>query len=609
MADIFISYSRRDSEQALSLAERLRAAGASVWIDTAALTAAETWSAEIVNAINTCKTFIILLSPESVASHNVTKELSLASEKRKTIVPIVLTECTPNEAMEYALAGLQQVSLADEEALERAFAKLGISGSGFSQVVTPRTTSQKRNRLFVPFALAGILLVVIGAYFFFFSSDRTSLQSGLKTIAVLPFESLSADKENEFFADGMTATLIDMLVPIPELRVVDRKTSMEFKASKLEMKSIATAIGARYLVDGSIQRQGNTLKINVQMTDVETGKVLFSKPFDGQTTDFLKLQEQIAKHIVVELQLAFNPEGIPMPPDAITSNPEAYNLCMKADFAEEHNEMDSCISFYVQATKLDTLYAFPYLSIARVYGNMYLSKDRPDSLLSCADSFFVIGKRLDTAETYSHFVASWLATVHKDFDRAIKEATVYREKRPEDFRAYRLLGLAYAQSGRYSIAADNFIEDLKRNPMGKDDMGMLLFSLWSARDTVRLRQHATHAIQLFNSYITRHPDAAGVGNNSLPLALVFAGRGDEACKRMEQLIKTPGVDSQYFLNTAAISALSGKLERAMEIMRQEVQRLGVQNVDFERGFFDNIRHFPEFKAWEKQKEALSKKHG
>jgi hypothetical protein len=75
------------------------------------------------------------------------------------------------------------------------------------------------------------------------------------------------------------------------------------------------------------------------------------------------------------------------------------------------------------------------------------------------------------------------------------------------------------------------------------------------------------------------------------------------------LIKTKGVDSQYFLNTAAISALSGKLERAMELMRKEVARLGIKKVDFDRPFFDNIRHFPEFQAWEKQKAALTKKDG
>src|SRR5688572_27489636 len=99
MNNIFISYSRKDSRVAISLAERLRSYGATVWMDTASLAAAETWSAEIVTAIEECSIFIILLSADSASSHNVTKELSLASESKKRILPIELYPCELNQAM------------------------------------------------------------------------------------------------------------------------------------------------------------------------------------------------------------------------------------------------------------------------------------------------------------------------------------------------------------------------------------------------------------------------------------------------------------------------------------------------------------------------------
>jgi TolB-like protein/uncharacterized protein YlzI (FlbEa/FlbD family) len=574
------------------------------------LAAAETWSGEIVQAIKDCKALIVLLSPHSVASVNVTKEVGLASEKRKTIIPITIADCQMSNAMEYALAGLHVVSIFDEEALSRTFEKFGITpGSPLSE---PRSSAVPlKKKRYLPIIIPiGILAIIAGAYFLFISKKHESgIPNSKKTLAVLPFESLSADKENEYFADGMTATLIDMLVPIPELRVASRKTSMEFKSTKQDMKSVAAAIGARYLVDGTIQRQGNLIMINAQMTDAETGKVLLSKSFQGKTNDFLQLQQQIAKNIVVELQLAFNPDGIPFPSDATTSNPEAYNLCMKADFAEEHEENDSAISYFLQAAKLDTLYAFPYLCIARIYGNKYVNSGSPDSILSRMDSFFAIGKRLDTAQEYSHFVASWLATVHRDFDRAIKEATIYRGKRPEDARGYRVLGLAYAQSGRHSLASDNFIEDIKRNPMADQDMLMLLLNLWSSRDTVRLRQYAAQAITLFNASLARHPDDFSLSNNSIPLALVFTGRGDEACKIMDDLIKTPNIDSKYILNAAAINALSLKPARAMELVKMYIAKEGILTVDFERPFFDNIRSLPEFQSLVKEKEAKTKKNG
>src|SRR5579872_3994945 len=248
MSDIFISYSRKDSEQAKMLAERLRASGADVWMDSTALAAAETWSAEIVSAIISCRLFIVLLSADSVQSHNVNKEVSIASEKHKTIIPIVIEKCPLSQAMEYALAGLQRVKISDEEGLERAFAKLGISGSGLSQVVpskkNPHAGSEKKSRTKVYSFASVFLILAIGSYFFFFSKKKVEA-SETKTIAVLPFESLSSEKESEYFADGMTAELIDMLAPIQEMHVVDRMSSMEYKEIGRDSKQVASELGVR----------------------------------------------------------------------------------------------------------------------------------------------------------------------------------------------------------------------------------------------------------------------------------------------------------------------------------------------------------------------------
>ena len=613
MADIFISYSRKDSELALSLVKRLRTSGLDVWIDQHGIEAATSWSKEIANALKECHTFVLLISPMAVASGNVAKELSVAAQLKKRIIPVQIERVELEGEFLYHLSGLQRAQYSDFDSILRVLTNLNTGSEIKDRVLGPDFQAQtpgpqNRRKFFIGSAIA-LLALTMCAYFLFFTKKSPGTSSEVKRLAVLPFESLSADKENEYFADGMTGTLIDMLIPIPELRVIDRKTSMEFKSTKQDMKTVGESIGARYLVAGTIQRQSNLIMINAEMTDGETGKVLFSKSFQGKTTDFLELQKLIARSIVVELQLAFNPDGIPMPPDAKTSNPEAYNLCMKADFAEGQNEIDSSISYYLQATKLDTLYAFPYLSIAREYGNKYINYGREKTVLNLMDSFFTIGKSLDTAQQYSYFVGSWIATVHDDFDRAVKEATIYLAKRPGDAKGYRVLGLAYAQSGRHSLASDNFIEDLKRNPMDKDDMFLLLITLWFARDTVRLKEYATQAIPLFEASLLRHPDDPSLSNNSMPLALVFAGRGDEACKRMDDLLKTPNINPNYILNAAAINSLSRKPAHAMELMENYIAKQGILKVDFDRPFFDNIRSLPEFQALVKEKETKAKKNG
>ncbi len=618
MSDIFISYSRRDSEQALSLAERLRASGITVWIDQHGIEAATSWSKEIVDGIESSKAFLILLSHSSLWSANVVKELSIASEEGRPIVPVELEAVTIPSEFKYQLAGLQRAQYTDFDSILRALARLGIFNEtgDVPERKFPQASPQallpapRNNRKYAIGAVLLLLTLAIGAYFLFFSKKHDSESTNIKTLAVLPFESLSADKNDEFFADGMTSTLIDMFMSMPELRVVDRRTSMDYKSTKLDMKSLSSALESRYIVTGTVQRQADQILINVQLTDAETGTVLFSKSYSGKTDALLELQKQIAENIVVELQLAFNPNNtLTSTSLSRSSNPQAHELCMKADYAEEHGELDTAIAYFIQAAKHDSAFAFPYLMVARLYGNLAMSPHSLPRHIPLADSFLAIGKRLDTAQEYSHFVGSWIATVHGDFDRAVAEATAYINKRPRESRGYYVLGLAYFQTKQYELSAQNFMEVLKREPVNMHSRLMGMLTLWFARDTVQLRQFSSQAIPIFEAWMTRHPDDKQVRNNSIPLALVWSGRGDEACKRMEQLIKTKGVDSQYFLNSAAINALSGKLDRAMELMRQEVARLGVQKVDFERGFFDNIRNLPEFQAWVKQKEALTKKNG
>src|ERR1043165_8076119 len=126
MADIFISYSSKDREQAEELTQFLSSAGLSVWIDQQGIGAASSWSREIVEAINECKAFVLLLSADSIISHNVIKEVSLASEKRKKIIPLDLSPVLIPPDLEYQLAGLQRTAITNADAIIRALGKTGL---------------------------------------------------------------------------------------------------------------------------------------------------------------------------------------------------------------------------------------------------------------------------------------------------------------------------------------------------------------------------------------------------------------------------------------------------------------------------------------------------
>lgn len=117
MSDVFISYSSKDKEKADQLSELLGSAGLSVWIDQSGLDIASSWSAEIVDAISACSAFIVLLSSNSIESHNVIKEVSLASEKRKKILPLDLEPITLPRELEYQLAGLHRAPMTNINAI------------------------------------------------------------------------------------------------------------------------------------------------------------------------------------------------------------------------------------------------------------------------------------------------------------------------------------------------------------------------------------------------------------------------------------------------------------------------------------------------------------
>src|ERR1041385_2059839 len=195
MPDIFISYSSKDREQAQLLTELLASAGLSVWIDQAGIGAATSWSEEIVNALDACKAFIVMLSPSSIEAKDVIREVSLAFEKNKKILPLDLEPVSLPASMQYHLAGLQRTSMTNIDAIIRALGKLGLEATSAPQA--PKIVKE---------------------------SD------GRKSLMILPFEDLSPTGDNGWFADGIASELISALSNVKSLRVADPQATKEFNA-------------------------------------------------------------------------------------------------------------------------------------------------------------------------------------------------------------------------------------------------------------------------------------------------------------------------------------------------------------------------------------------
>ena len=271
MSDIFLSYSRKDAEQATELAARLRERGVEVWIDKLGIEAAKSWSKEIVRAIDECRAFVVLVSDNAQRSTNVSREVGLASEARKPMLPVMLEDIKLSDELRYHLSGIQRVAYTQFDAIAAALAGFGL------QTQAPRHRVEK-------------------------DAEKR------KSLMVLPLEDLSPTQDNGWFADGIMSELISSLSHVKALRLIDQKTTLEFKKFAGKTTDIAWELDVRYFVEGSVRKFGEAIRVNVQLLDIEEGEYLWQYQMKGEMKDIFDIQEQVALKVVEGLKIHLSKE-------------------------------------------------------------------------------------------------------------------------------------------------------------------------------------------------------------------------------------------------------------------------------------------------------------
>ena len=149
---------------------------------------------------------------------------------------------------------------------------------------------------------------------------------GDKSIAVLPFVNMSSDPEQEYFADGISEELLNLLARIPELRVISRSSAFSFKGKDVDIPTVARRLNVAHVLEGSVRKAGNTIRITVQLIDASTDRHLWSETYDRTLDDIFAIQDEVAAHVVAELRLSL----LDGPPTANAIDPAAYTLFLQA---------------------------------------------------------------------------------------------------------------------------------------------------------------------------------------------------------------------------------------------------------------------------------------
>lgn len=288
------------------------------------------------------------------------------------------------------------------------------------------------------------------------------------SIAVLPFDNESSDKDQQYFSDGLSEGFIIALSRIDGLRVIGRKSSFEFRESNDDAKAIAGKLGVSHLLEGSVRRVGDTVRVSATLIKAADGSTLWADKYDRPYKDLFALQDQITAEVATALKSRLQPATAPKaqsdrPP---SGNVDAYNAYMQARSAKL---LDEAVAQYDRAIQLDPNYALAYAWKARMLIDTLsaggLSGDRAEQAFAEASAAIVQAVRLAPDQAFTRIARGYLL-MQRDFDWHGAEAELRRavELAPDDGDALYMLGLARASQGDLDQAVELTRKALKLDP-------------------------------------------------------------------------------------------------------------------------------------------------
>src|ERR1700722_3522025 len=344
-ARVFISYASADKSTADSVCAALEDAGIPCWIAPRDVKPGALHADAIVRAITHAKAFVLMLSENSIASSHVGKEVERASSKNRPIFALRLDAASLTPALEYFLSESQWIE-APAGTREAGYAKLINAIRAPDSTLAPyaplsRTDSgvppkshRKLTWLIAAFVVAALAVTAVIASKWVAHKQVTgqpptaaaTTAMNDKSIAVLPFTDLSEKHDQEYFGDGLAEQVQNELSRIPALKVIGRTSSFRFRGKTDDLRELGSALGAVFVLEGSVRRSGDKLRVTAQLINTRDGSSLWSQTYDRTSGGVLELQEEIATGIARTLQVTITDY---FKQQHTTKSPEAFDLFLR----------------------------------------------------------------------------------------------------------------------------------------------------------------------------------------------------------------------------------------------------------------------------------------
>ncbi len=429
---------------------------------------------------------------------------------------------------------------------------------------------------------------------------RKDIASGVenvktKTISVLPFGNISPDKESDYFSDGLTEELIFGLSKLKEIRVVPMATTMQYKGTTKDTRTVAREMDARYVLSGNVRKYQDNLRISVELIDTDTNSQMWAETYKGKLEDVFDIQEKVSKQIVDALMVKLSPVEKVELTRRSTVNAEAFDCNLRArDLLNRRTKtsLNMAVQFFQKAIEHDSRYASAYAGLGESYGILYRDFDRKEMWLDRAleASLKAIMYDATLSEAYASLALAYFGKKsYEESLEACQKAILLDEK---NFNAYWILARIYSSTGRDKEAAEALEKVMALNPeflQAIDDLMNLYERLGEKK---KFGDILTKALEIYPRHLAQYPDDA-YRRMAYAVNLTYAGRNEEGKKEGGKALELSTSDPIMMYYGACLYSRLGEKHRAVELIRNAVAN-GYENFVWIKRDpdFDNIRNEP-----------------
>jgi len=408
---------------------------------------------------------------------------------------------------------------------------LEVTPEGIRTTPPPPSTPRRRRNVVALLAVGIIVSAAAG----FFLLPRASARKIDKSIAVLPFENFSDDKDNAFFADGIQDDILTNLAKIGDLKVISRTSVMPYRGKEKNVREIGKALGVSTILEGSVRKSGNRVRVNVQLINAVNDEHIWAEDYDRDLTDVFAIQTDLAQKIAHELQAKLSPTEKAQMTRKPTENGEAYLAFVQAHNLhtqmEDLEKLKQAEQLYERALQMDPNFALAAADFSRLESWIYHTFDptppRREKARSLADRALKL--QPDCPECHLALGLSFYYG-DRDYENALKEFSIAQQGLPNEAEVYLAIGAIQRRQGKWTESNANLEKAVNLNPNDTWPLQNLALNYLALRDFDAADKTIDRALKL-------NPKLPGVW--SVKVQVEMQGKGTfEAAERGIKLFST-----------------------------------------------------------------------